>query len=96
MGQRHFHLQRNASFTPILNVDKLWTLVGGADAFAAAEAEYKKTKKAAVIDLTKYGVFKLTGKGKLPELPVVVKTRFVSKIAEAKIIKAGGAVVLTA
>lgn len=94
VGMRHFHLQKNPAFTPIVNVDKLWSLVGE-DALAKAQAA-AKTGKAAVIDLTKYGVFKLTGKGHLPNLPVVVKTRFISKIAEAKIKAAGGAVVLTA
>jgi hypothetical protein len=28
VGMRHFHLQRNHYFNPIINLDKLWTLVG--------------------------------------------------------------------
>jgi ribosomal protein L15 len=36
------------------------------------------------------------GRGRLPEIPLVVKARFVSKQAEEKIKAAGGAVVLTA
>lgn len=94
VGQRHFHLQRNVNLTPIINVDKIWNLVGEEN-LAQAQLE-AKAGKAAVIDLTKYGIFKLTGKGKLPALPIVVKTRFISKIAEKKIKAAGGAVVLTA
>lgn len=42
------------------------------------------------------GYFKLLGKGALPEQPVVVKAKFVSKLAEKKIKAVGGAVVLTA
>lgn len=51
---------------------------------------------APVIDVTKYGLFKVLGKGELPKQPLVVKAKFVSKLAEKKIKEAGGAVVLTA
>ena len=56
----------------------------------------KDTSVAPVIDVTKYGIFKVLGKGQLPSQPVVVKARFVSKLAERKIKEVGGAVVLTA
>jgi large subunit ribosomal protein L27Ae len=36
------------------------------------------------------------GKGRLPEIPMIVKTRFVSKQAEEKIVAAGGRVELIA
>ena len=39
---------------------------------------------------------KVLGKGALPAQPVVVKAKFVSKLAEKKIKEVGGAVVLTA
>lgn len=94
VGMRHFHNVKNTFFTPKVNVDKLWNLVGE-EALAQAQTQ-AKSGKAAVIDLTKYGVFKLTGKGELPNIPVVIKTRFVSRIAEQKIKAVGGAVVLTA
>jgi ribosomal protein L15 len=42
------------------------------------------------------GYFKVLGKGILPNQPVVVKAKFFSKRAEAKIKAAGGACVLTA
>lgn len=51
---------------------------------------------AAVIDVTKYGVSKVLGKGQLPAQPVVVKAKFFSKLAEKKIKEVGGACVLTA
>ena len=59
-------------------------------------AAAKKTKEALVIDVTKYGIFKVLGKGQLPELPVLVKAKFFSKLAEKKIKEAGGAVDLVA
>ncbi len=62
----------------------------------AREAAAKDTATAPVIDVTKYGVFKVLGKGQLPEQPVVVKAKFFSKLAEKKIKEVGGACVLTA
>lgn len=61
-----------------------------------SRAEAASGSGAAVIDVTKFGVFKVLGKGRLPEQPVVVKARFVSKSAEKKIKEVGGAVQLVA
>jgi large subunit ribosomal protein L27Ae len=91
---RHFHLQRNKYLTPTVNVEKLWHLAGE-EALKAAQAN-KDTKKALLLDVTSKGIFKVLGKGRLPDLPIVVKARFVSKGAEKKIKAAGGAVQLTA
>ena len=44
----------------MINLDKLWTLVSEAARDASVE------KKAAVIDVTKHGYFKVLGKGELP------------------------------
>ena len=64
------------------------------------EEEKKRAAKdkatAPVIDVTKYGLSKVLGKGQLPEQPVVVKAKFFSKLAEKKIKEVGGACVLTA
>jgi len=50
-----------------------------------------------VIDVVASGYFKVLGKGRLAiEKPVIVKAKFFSKLAEAKIKKAGGACVLVA
>ena len=56
----------------------------------------KNTSQAPVIDLTDHGIFKLLGKGQLPNQPVVVKCRYISKLAEKKIKEVGGACLLTA
>ena len=61
-----------------------------------ARTEAAGDSAAAVIDVTKHGVFKVLGKGRIPEQPVLVKARFVSKLAEKKIKEAGGAVQLVA
>ncbi|OXB74862.1 UNVERIFIED_CONTAM: hypothetical protein H355_017137 [Colinus virginianus] len=91
VGMRHFHLLRNQYTCPTLNVDKLWSLVSAA---TLRNAETNK-EKAAVIDVTKSGYFKVLGKGDLPKIPVIVKARFFSKTAEKKIKEAGGVCVLT-
>jgi large subunit ribosomal protein L27Ae len=62
----------------------------------AREAAAKDKSTAPVIDVTKYGLHKVLGKGQLPEQPVVVKAKFFSKLAERKIKEVGGACVLTA
>lgn len=89
---RYFNLNRNKYFCPIVNLDKLWSLAGE----EAREEAAKKGKQAAVIDVTQHGIFKVLGKGELPNQPVIVKARFFSKLAEQKIRDAGGACVLTA
>ncbi len=75
---------------PTINVDRLWSFVPR-DVYDNASAA-----KAPVIDVTKLGYFKVLGKGALPNKPMVVKAKFVSGLAEKKIKKAGGAVVLVA
>uniref|UniRef100_A0A7S4EVA0 Large ribosomal subunit protein uL15/eL18 domain-containing protein n=1 Tax=Chrysotila carterae TaxID=13221 RepID=A0A7S4EVA0_CHRCT len=42
------------------------------------------------------GIFKVLGKGELPDQPVVVKAKFFSKLAEKKIKAVGGACILVA
>lgn len=62
----------------------------------AREKAAENSSQAMVIDVTKHGIFKVLGKGALPEQPVLVKAKFVSKLAEKKIREAGGAVQLVA
>uniref|UniRef100_A0A061SIX4 Large subunit ribosomal protein L27Ae n=1 Tax=Tetraselmis sp. GSL018 TaxID=582737 RepID=A0A061SIX4_9CHLO len=92
VGMRYFHLSKNKYHCPIINIDKLWTLVGEEKRLEAA----KNTSQAPVIDVTQSGYFKVLGKGRLPKQPVVVKAKFFSKLAEAKIKEAGGACMLVA
>ena len=78
---------------------QLWHLarkVAGDSILDKAVAEKKSGGKALVLDVNQQGIFKVLGKGLMPELPIVVKARYVSKLAEEKIRAAGGAVILTA
>eukprot|EP00873_Tetraselmis_striata_P036420 jgi/Tetstr1/456684/TSEL_043385.t1 len=92
VGMRHFHLNKNKYFCPVINLDKIWTLVGEEARVAAA----KNKSQAPVIDVSQSGYFKVLGKGQLPEQPVVVKAKYFSKLAESKIKEVGGACVLIA
>ena len=92
VGMRHYHKLRNHSHCPVINLDKIWNLVGEEARLKAAADK----GKAAVIDVTEYGIFKVLGKGQLPEQPLLVKARFVSSLAEKKIKAVGGAVELVA
>lgn len=56
----------------------------------------KDPSTAPVIDVTQYGIFKVLGKGQLPQQPVVVKAKFFSARAERKIKEVGGACILVA
>lgn len=62
----------------------------------AREAAAKDSSTTPMIDVTKHGIFKVLGKGQLPDQPVVIKAKFFSKLAEKKIKEAGGACILTA
>lgn len=77
VGMRWFHRKGNLEHCPIVNVEKLWTL---APASVRQEAEANKDSgKAPVIDVTQKGYFKVLGKGRLPDIPVIVKAKFFSK-----------------
>jgi large subunit ribosomal protein L27Ae len=90
---RHFHVLKNRYHCPTFNLDKIWTLVSE-DVFAAAQKANNGT--APVIDITQHGFFKLMGRGDLPKVPVIVKAKFFTKLAEKKIKEAGGACLLVA
>ena len=95
IGIRNFHIRKNSlsNYCPSINVEKIWTLVNE-ELRTKLKAEGKG--RAPVIDCTKNGFFKVLGKGRLPNQPVIVKARFFSRHAERKIKDAGGACILTA
>ena len=93
-GMRHFHLTRNKYHCPVVNLDKLWTMVS-----EQTRLKYKDAKpdgKVPVIDVTRNGAHKVLARGKLPNQPVIVRAKFFSKLAEKKIKNAGGVCLLTA
>ncbi|KAJ3122848.1 60S ribosomal protein L28 [Nowakowskiella sp. JEL0407] len=73
-----------------INIDKIWSLVPEETRLSASAS------KVPVIDVLQHGFTKVLGKGRLPEVPFIVKSRFVSRKAEEKIIAAGGKVELIA
>merc|ERR1719297_399521 len=92
VGMRHFHLNKNSKVIPTINVERLWSLVS-----EQTRINYKEnTEKAPVIDVVKAGYMKVTGKGRLPQQPVIVKARYFTKDAEVKIKEAGGVCILCA
>merc|ERR1712028_110215 len=81
VGMRHFHKTKNMYFCPVVNVDRLRTLVSTQTRTEYQKEEVKAKGKVPVIDVTKAGFF---------------KARFFSKQAEEKIRAVGGACVAIA
>ena len=75
---RHFHYTQNQYWCPVINVDKLWTLVPKEE----KEGLKESSDIVPVIDVVACGYAKVLGKGQLPKLPFIVKARFVSERAE--------------
>jgi large subunit ribosomal protein L27Ae len=86
---RTYHVKKAISHCPTVNLDMLWTLVPTETYTAAKEG---KLDGAPVIDVMKSGFFKVLGKGVLPKIPVVVRAKYFSGLAEKKIKAVGGAV----
>lgn len=91
---RSFHKTQNQFWKPTINLDKLWTLVPQETRDEYTSGNKKDT--APVFDLLPLGYSKVLGKGRLPEIPIVVRARYVSKEAERKIKEAGGVIELVA
>merc|ERR1712146_585351 len=96
VGMRHFHKTNNQYFCPMVNLDRLWTLVSEQTRTEYQKEEVKAKGKVPVIDVTQAGFFKVLGKGRLPDQPVIVKAKYFSKSAEKKIKAVGGACVAIA
>ncbi|KAJ4206165.1 60S ribosomal protein L28 [Fusarium falciforme] len=87
-------MDKNHFWKPVINLDKLWSLVPTETRDAYVSGEKKDTVP--VLDLLPLGYSKVLGKGRLPEIPLVVRARWVSRLAEKKITEAGGVVELVA
>ncbi|KAI4742933.1 hypothetical protein E4T44_15147 [Aureobasidium sp. EXF-8845] len=95
VGMRYFHKLQNQFWAPVINLEKLWSLVP-----AEQREKYLSGKgdadSAPVLDLLPLGYSKVLGKGRLPKIPIIVRARYVSSEAERKIKEAGGVVQLVA
>jgi len=85
IGMRYFHKTKQRNFCPSLNLEKLKILYFSNDKFLE-----NSKGGAPIIDITKFGYYKMLGKGKVPNTPFQIKAKFFSKKAEIKIKKAGG------
>jgi len=95
VGMRYFHKTTQQFHCPVINLDRVWTLVSEETRKKYAQADGTKDK-VPVIDANAAGFSKVLGKGALPKQPLIVKAKFFSKKAERKIKEVGGACVLTA
>ena len=92
VGMRVFHLKKNIHYRPVINLDKILTLV---PKDVVEKAKTSNSDEKLTIDVTKYGYYKVLGKGQL-SFPIIVKAKFFSKEAEKRLKEAGGAAVLIA
>merc|ERR1712050_34894 len=92
VGMRYYRKTQQKFTCPVLNLDRVWSLHGK----SSCEFSVLNSSTMPVVDVTKYRYRKVLGKGHIPSHPLVVKTNFISKIAEKKIKAAGGKIVLTA
>ncbi|RYP84878.1 hypothetical protein DL769_001072 [Monosporascus sp. CRB-8-3] len=94
VGMRRYHLSKCSQWNPSINIDKLCSLLPEDMREKYLSGQSQDTVP--IIDLLKLGYSKLLGKGRLPEIPFLVRTRYISKDAERKIVEAGGVVELVA
>jgi large subunit ribosomal protein L27Ae len=88
LGMRHYHMVKD--YRPIVNLEKLYSLA------PAEDKQLISKDQALIIDTLQHGYGKVLGKGFFPKVPMIVKARYFSKLAEKKIKEAGGACVLVA
>ncbi len=89
LGFRHYHKKANPTWKPTINLNQLSKLID------AAGPAGKKGGDLPVVDLLTNGYAKLLGNG-VVKSPVIVRARYVSKLAEKKLKAVGGIVELQA
>ena len=81
-GMRYFHKTQQKFFRPSVNVEKLPII-------AKEQVEKASGEKLPVINVVDYGYYKVLGNGVF-NTAAIVKAKFFSKLAEKKIVQAGG------
>lgn len=76
-GMRYYHLKRNQSFCPTVKFNQLWTLISEQTRVKAA-----KNKTSCSYHWCGAIGFKVLGKRKFPEQPVILKAKSSSRRAE--------------
>ena len=82
-GMRSFHHTKQKNYCPSANIEKILIYV-----------QQFNLNFSDVIDITRWGYFKLLGKGKLPNIPLIFKAKIFSKKATTKILRHGGTCIL--
>jgi large subunit ribosomal protein L27Ae len=80
---RSFHQTKQKNYSPSANIEKILSYV-----------QKFNLNFSDVIDITRWGYFKLLGKGKLPSMPLIFKAKIFSKKATTKILKHGGTCII--
>jgi large subunit ribosomal protein L27Ae len=80
---RRFHYSKQKTYCPTINLDGISSYI-----------EKASLNETDTIDITRWGFFKLLGKGKIPTKPLIIKAKIFSKKAQMKIIKSGGMCIL--
>lgn len=75
---------------------QLWSLVPQDQREKYLSNKGSNSETAPVLDLLPLGYSKVLGKGRIPEVPLIVRARYFSKDAEKKIKESGGIVQLVA
>ncbi|CAD7669075.1 unnamed protein product [Nyctereutes procyonoides] len=96
VSMRHYHLKRNQSFCPTVNLDKLWTLVSEQTRVNAAKKKKKKDWSCSYHQCGTIGLLQSFGKGKAPKTACHREGQFFSRRADEKIKGVGGACILVA
>lgn len=79
VGMRYFHKLQNQFWKPVLNLDKLWSLVPAEqrEKYLAGKGD---ADTAPVLDCLALGYSKVLGKGRIPQIPLIVRARYFSKV----------------
>jgi large subunit ribosomal protein L27Ae len=88
-GMRSFRKTKQKSYCPTVNIDRVHGLIS-----QIKEVNINKKYIIPTVNLSNLGSFKLLGKGKLLNVPIIFKSKFFSKKAKDKIQKSGGSCIV--
>lgn len=87
---------KNRTWCPIINCNQLWRLVPKEMKKKVLAQPRDNVELAPLVDVVEAGYAKVLGKGRIPRQPLVVRARYFSKRAQAKIKAVGGKCLLRA
>merc|ERR1711879_362627 len=90
VGMRYYYKTQYKIYRNILNLNRLWNLVS-----ISQKSKHSRICLTPLIDAKQYGFDKVLGKGQPTKEPLVIKTKYISKVAKAKIEQNGGVVILS-